>query len=243
MTVEGAISVKAVLLSGSRPIEEIYIDKTKKSKDFSFIIREAEKRGVKTVFLDSDGISEIVNGRTHGGVAATVGERKYISCGELFAVENPFIALLEGIEDPYNFGDALRSFYAAGATGLIVPARNWLDSAATVVKSSAGASELLPTACCEDLSAAVIEAKKYGIKTFCAERRDARPLYGTDLTCPLIIAIGGELRGLSRKITDNADGNIYIPYGSQFKNALSASGASAVFAFETMRQRNKKSDG
>lgn len=240
MTVEGAISVKAVLLSGSRPIEEIYIDKTKKTKDFSFIIREAEKRGVKTVFLDTDGLSKVVNGRTHGGVAAAVGERKYVSLSELFAVENPFIALLEGIEDPYNFGDALRSFYAAGATGLIVPERNWLDAAATVVKSSAGASEFLPTACCNDLATAVSEAKKYGIKTFCAERKDAQPLYGKDLTCPLIIAIGGELRGLSRKITDNADGNIYIPYGSQFKNALSASGASAVFAFEIMRQRHQK---
>ncbi|MBQ6052825.1 MAG: RNA methyltransferase [Clostridia bacterium] len=240
MTVEGAISVKAVLLSGSRPIEEIYIDKTKKTKDFSFIIREAEKRGVKTVFLDTDGLSKVVNGRTHGGVAAAVGERKYVSLSELFAVENPFIALLEGIEDPYNFGDALRSFYAAGATGLIVPERNWLDAAATVVKSSAGASEFLPTACCNDLATAVSEAKKYGIKTFCAERKDAQPLYGKDLTCPLIIAIGGELRGLSRKIADNADGNIYIPYGSQFKNALSASGASAVFAFEIMRQRHQK---
>ena len=243
MTVEGAISVKAVLLSGSRTIEEIYIDKKKKTKDFSFIIREAEKRGVKIVFLDKDELSEVANGRTHGGIAAKVGERVFIDPEQLFAVKNPFIALLEGIEDPYNFGDSLRSFYAAGATGLIVPKRNWLDAASTVVKASAGASEFLPTASCEDLGEVINLSKKYGIKTFCAERCNAVPLYSKDLTCPLIIAIGGELRGLSRKITDNSDGNIFIPYGSQFRNALSASGASAVFAFEIMRQRQQKDDG
>ena len=131
MTVEGSISVKAVLLSGSRPIEEIYIDRKKKTKDISFIIREAAARGVKTTFLESDSLSELVSGRTHGGVAAEVGERRYVSPETLFSAENPFIVLLEGIEDPYNFGDSLRSVYAAGATGLIVPERNRMDAAQT----------------------------------------------------------------------------------------------------------------
>ena len=153
------------------------------------------------------------------------------------------IILLEGVEHPYNFGDALRSLYAAGATGLIVPERNWLSAAETVVKASAGASEYIPTAACPDLGEAIIEAKKYGIKTYCAERRDAVALYDADLTCPVIFAIGGELRGLSRKVTDNSDGNIYIPYGSNFRNALSASAASAVCAFEIMRQRQQKDVG
>ena len=243
MIVEGSISVKAVLLSESRPIEEIYIDKTKKSKDTSFIIHEAQRRNVKTTIMDSESFSAIVTGRTHGGVAANVGERRYSTLESLFSAENPFIILLEGVEDPYNFGDALRSLYAAGATGLIVPERNWLSAAETVVKASAGASEYIPTVACSDLGEAIIEAKKYGIKTYCAERRDAVALYEADLTCPVIFAIGGELRGLSRKVTDNSDGNIFIPYGSNFRNALSASAASAVCAFEIMRQRQQKDVG
>ena len=243
MIVEGSISVKAVLLSGSRPIEEIFIDRSKKSKDISFIIHEAERKNVKTNIMDTENFSLIVNGRTHGGVAAEVGERKYTDPEELFAAENPFIILLEGVEDPYNFGDALRSLYAAGATGLIVPERNWMSAAETVVRASAGASEYIPTAACADLGDVILRSKKYGIKTFCAERRDAIPLYEADLTCPVIMAIGGELRGLSRKVTDNSDGNLYIPYGSTFRNALSASAASAVCAFEIMRQRQQKDVG
>ncbi len=237
MIVEGSISVKAVLLSESRPINVIYIDKSKKNRDISFIIHEAERRNVKTEMSDKDFLTNITTGRTHGGIAADVGERRYAEPEKLFSVKNPFIVLLEGIEDPYNFGDSLRSLYAAGATGIIVPQRNWLDAAQTVVRASAGASEYLPTVACDDLDEMIITAKKHGIRTLCAERKDAVSLYDADLTSPLILAIGGELRGLSRKVTDNSDGNIFIPYGSGFRNALSAASASAVCAFEVMRQR------
>lgn len=240
MIVEGSISVKAVLTSGSRPVKEIYIDNTKKSGDITYITREAQKRGVKVSFPDKELFSSFINGRTHGGIAAEVGERRYDDPEVLFSVDNPFIALLEGIEDPYNFGDALRSLYAAGATGILVPKRNWMDAAETVVRASAGASEYLMTAACDDLGEAIRISKKYGIKTFCANRRNAKPLTEEDFTVPVIIAIGGELRGLSRKVTDNSDGNVFIPYGSNFRNALSAAAASAVCAFEIMRQRRNK---
>jgi len=118
-----------------------------------------------------------------------------------------------------------------------------MDAAETVVRASAGASEYLMTASCEDLGEAILLSKQYGIKTFCADRRDAKPIYEEDFTGPVIVAIGGELRGLSRKVTDNSDGNVYIPYGSGFRNALSASAASAVCAFEIMRQRKNKDVG
>lgn len=243
MIIEGSISVKAVLLSGSRQIKALFIENKKRNKDISFIIREAQKRDINISFLENDSFTALVNGRTHGGIAAEVGERTYEDPEKLFSADNPFIALLEGIEDPYNFGDSIRSLYAAGATGLIIPKRNWMDAAETVVRASAGASEYIPTASCEDLGEAIILSKKYGIKTFCANRRNAKPIGEEDFTCPVIIAIGGELRGLSRKVTDNSDGNVFIPYGSDFRNALSASAASAVCAFEIMRQRQNKDVG
>jgi len=237
-TVEGTISVKAVLTSQSRDMETIYIENGKKSRDISFIIHEAERRKVRVEFISADRISEITQGKTHGGVVAAVGERKKTDIEELFNVENPFIALLEGIEDPYNFGDSVRSLYAAGATGIIVPERNWLSAAGTVVKSSAGATEFLPIAMTDNLGDAIKEAKKHGITVYCAERRDSISLYEADLKKPIIMAIGGELRGLSKQVTDNADKNLFIPYGSAFRNALSAASASAVCGFEVMRQRN-----
>ena len=108
-----------------------------------------------------------------------------------------------------------------------------------VIKASAGASEYLPTLVSEDLGKTVLEARAKGLKVYCAERRDAESLYDKNLTEPVVLAIGGEMRGLSRAVLDNSDGNVFIPYGSNFRCALSASAASAVIGFEVMRQRLK----
>lgn len=238
-TVEGSVSVKAVLNGGKRDIYEILFDRERKDRDLSFILKKAKEMGVKYTPCKRSDIDAVATGKTHGGIIAHVGDRRYDTEEELFNAEKPFIVLLEGIEDPYNFGDSLRSIYAAGATGVIVPSRNWLTAASVVIKASAGASEFLPTVVSEDLGKTVISAREKGLKVYCAERRDAESLYEKDLTEPVILAIGGEMRGLSRAVLDNADGNVFIPYGSGFRCALSASAASAVIGFEVMRQRMK----
>ena len=235
--IEGSISVKAALLGRKRTVFELYIDKAKKDKNTHFIVCEAERCGVKVNFMTRGEIDAIASGKTHGGIAALVGESTFCDAESLFAAENPFIALLEGVEDPYNFGDAIRSLYAAGATGLLLPERNWLSATSTVIKASAGACEYIPTAVTDDFEAVLRLARSKGITVLCAERKDAVPLYSVDLKKPIIFAVGGEMRGLSKKITENADRNVYIPYGSDFRNALSAASACAVCGFEVMRQR------
>ena len=237
--IEGSVSVKAVLLGGKRPISEILFDRERHDRDLSFILGKAREKGIKYTPCSRSEIDSVATGKTHGGIIAYVGDRTYETEDDFFGVENPFILLLEGIEDPYNFGDSLRSAYAAGVTGVIVPSRNWLTAASVVIKASAGASEYLPTLVSEDLGKTVLAARENGLKVFCAERRDAESLYEKDLTEPVVLAIGGEMRGLSRSVLDNSDGNIFIPYGSGFRCALSASAASAVIGFEVMRQRMK----
>ena len=237
--IEGSVSVKAVLNGGKREISEILFDRDRKDRDLSYILKKAKEKGVKYTPCKRSDREAVASGKTHGGLIAYVGDRRYETEEELFGAEKPFIVLLEGIEDPYNFGDSLRSVMAAGATGVIVPSRNWLTAASVVIKASAGASEYLPTLVSEDLGKTVLAARERGIKVYCAERRDAVSLYEKDLTEPVILAIGGEMRGLSRAVLDNADGNVFIPYGSDFRCALSASAASAVIGFEVMRQRMK----
>ena len=90
--------------------------------------------------------------------------------------ELPFIAIIEGVEDPYNFGASLRALAAAGASGLVLPKRNWMNAAATVIKSSAGASESLPTAETADLGEFLKKAKKRGFEIIAAERKNAEEL-------------------------------------------------------------------
>ncbi|MEG1732809.1 MAG: RNA methyltransferase substrate-binding domain-containing protein [Longicatena sp.] len=139
--VEGNISVKAALLANKRPIEKIIVDEKKRDKDTSYILRKAKELGVLIESVDRTIIDSLAQGKTHGGLLAVCGEREFQSLNDVIKKEDVFLALVEGIEDPFNFGYVLRSLYAAGCDGVIIPPRNWTSAASVVTKSSAGASE------------------------------------------------------------------------------------------------------
>jgi 23S rRNA (guanosine2251-2'-O)-methyltransferase len=145
---------------------------------------------------------------------------------------------MEGIEDPYNFGYTIRSLYAAGVTGIVLSPRNWMSAAGVVARSSAGASELIPiyTATPED---AVDQFKAAGYQILCAGIRDSVSIFEKDFPFPLLLVIGGEKRGISRKLLDKADQIVRIDYGRSFRGSLSAASAATVMAFELFRQNKK----
>lgn len=235
---EGGISVKAALEAGRREIYELFLDDRKPDRNRNYIRALAEKQGVPVSVCSQETLSSLTEGNSHGGIAARAGDRVYTDLSEILEHPLPFLALLDGIEDPYNFGGALRSLYAAGVTGVLVPERNWCSAAGVVTKASAGASEKMEIACVSDWDEALNAVKEKGIRILCAERKDAVSLYECDLTGPILLVFGGEMRGISSKILSHADQNVFLPYGSDFRNALSANSAAAVFAFEAYRQRN-----
>ena len=238
LILEGAISVKAALEAGRREIYEIFTDKRKPDRNRNYILNLAKEKEIKITYTSPEVISELAGGTSHGGLLAKAGDRTYQTLEELLSPQVPFLALLEGIEDPYNFGGALRSLYAAGVSGVLVPERNWCSAAGVVAKASAGASEFLNIASVCDWDECLQQIKDRGVRVLCAERKDAVSIYESNLTGSLMLVFGGEMRGISSKILKYADQRVFLPYGSDFRNALSANSAAAVFAFEAYRQRN-----
>lgn len=236
---EGKISVKAALFSPYRNVDKIIIDNNKKDRDTSFIIRKAKERNVPIELKAREEIDALCEGKTHGGIIALCGDRSYQDMDELLN-EHSFIAIVEGVEDPFNFGFVLRSLYAAGVDGIIMPPRNWTSAASTLAKSSAGASESLKMVISEDMGATLQTLKANDIKIVCANRDDnAMEMYDYDFKQKVCICIGGEKRGLSKIILNASDQDVYIPYQNDFKNALSAASASTILAYEVLRQRRK----
>lgn len=237
--IAGAISVKAVLECGKRDINEIWADAAKiGDRDFRYIRHLAEEKGVTFHTVDRGFFQKEQFGTTHGGIGASVGLPHPDDPQTLLLGENPFLVMLDGIEDPFNFGYTLRTLYAAGCTGVVLPSRNWLSASGTVLKASAGAAERIRFSVVEKPSEFVNSAKKTGIEIIAADRRDAVPLYGEKLDMPLLLILGGEKRGIASELLSLTDRRIYIPYGSDFRNALSAAAAAAVFSFEIFRQRS-----
>ena len=234
---EGALSVKAVMMSGRRPVIKLVIDQKKKDKDTAFILRQAAQRQIPVERWPREKIDQQAVGRTHGGIIALAGDRNYQSVQECLDAPQPFIAVLEGIEDPFNLGYAFRTLYAAGCTGVLMGSRDWQTAQPTIVKSSAGASEQLAWCLCEDLGAAVRQCRQAGCVLYCAQRSDAIDYFDADFNQPIVLAIGGELRGLSRDVLEQSDQNIVIPYARPVRSALNGTSAVAAISFEVVRQR------
>lgn len=235
---EGAVAVEAALWARSRPFEAVYLRRDRHEAGDARIERLAKQAGVPVYRVDAAGIDQRAQGKTHGGVLAVVGPRRFVGFDEVLAGQGaPFVAMLDGVEDPYNFGQAVRALYAAGATGLIVRPRNWMSAAAVVARASAGASERLPTAVAESAQEAADAFRARGLLIAVTDITRAVDIYEADLTVPLFLLVGGEKRGVTRAFADAADLRLRIPYGREFRLSLGTAGAAAVLAFEVMRQR------
>ena len=242
---EGMVSVRAVFESidsgkSDRRIEKILFAEEnikKNGKLLGFLKARSYQYGYELETVPLSDIEVLSTGSSHGGVVMLTTARSYASM-PTEPHEKGFYAVLDGIEDPYNFGYAVRSLYAAGVTGILLPQRNWTSAAGVVCRASAGASELIETYSGE-LTEMIGYLKDHGYRFAVAEADAEKTVYDSDLSYPLILAVGGEKRGFSKSISELADLTVSLPYGRDFPMALSAASAATVLAFEAARQNRK----
>ncbi len=236
---EGFISVSSALVGGRREIYSIQIRTGKDDGQIRHLESLARKARILVERVSGEVIDALAGGRTHGGVLARVGPYRFAEIEGLTAgARAPFIAMIDGVEDPFNFGSSVRALYAAGADGLVLRPRNWLSAAGVVARASAGTSEMIPTALCETAAEAAAHFRTLGLAVACAtDERGSTSIYDADLTQPLFLLIGGEKRGITRSFSDSADLKLRIPYGRPMPHSLGTASATAIIAFELMRQR------
>lgn len=241
LTLEGHLSVLAALENLQRPIEAVYLQQGKRIRAAGQLKRAAAARSVPVHEVPDAEIDALAAGRSHGGVLALADSRQYQSLDELVSDHPaPFIAMLDGVEDPFNCGQAIRALYAAGAQGLVLPPRDWENALNVVARASAGASERIPTARVEDSLEAVRFFKERGYRAAAADKSaGSQSIYAADLTGPLFLLIGGERRGLPAATLKACDLLLRIPYARPFEPSLDVTSSTAAIAFEIMRQRAK----
>lgn len=239
LTLEGSLSVLAALEARVRQVHAIYLQQGKDLREAARIRSLAAERGIPLSSIPGPELETMAKGHSHGGVLATAGPRNFLPLDELAAdTPNPFVAMLYGVEDPYNYGQALRALYAAGAHGLVVPERNWDSALSVVTRASAGASEYLPTGKAATPEDAIAHFKGRGFTVAStAKEENSVSLYAVDLHGPLFMLIGGERRGLTAAALAQCDVLLTIPYGRDFKADLDVTSSTAALAFEVMRQR------
>ncbi len=241
----GFVSVKSVIEAKSRHIEKIYIEKSRYDKIMRSELRLAEQRqysalmnsGAECLFVTAEEFEKIMPNANAGGIAAEVGERIFTPAEEILSLRKGYIAMLDGIEDPFNFAYAFRSLWAAGVDAVILPERNFFSASDIVIRSSAGASELLKTCCVPDLAEACKQLKSNGFQIVStAKNEKARDLYRTKLKKPLCVVFGGEKRGIKQEIIDLSDTCVKIKYPRNCHYSLPACSAISIIAFECARK-------
>ena len=241
---EGMTSIRSILRGNEsgvndRRIETILFDVgkyQKNAKNMGYLKAVSQKFGYEVVESNEEKINEITLGSSHGGIIAIAKERTIPYLDFDTNIENfGFYCMIQGIEDPYNFGYSLRSLYACGCSGIILPERNWMSAAGVVARSSAGASELFPIFKATPESAVdIFHARNYNV--VCADERTDNILGNCELKLPILLIVGGEKRGISKALLEKTDTLVKINYAREFNASLSAASATTMFAYEIMRQ-------
>jgi len=245
---EGMTSIRAVIAaieegrSDRRILRCIVAEGRAKTraKELSYIKAMSCKYGFPIETLADTEVDTMSIGQNHGGLLLEATARTIPPLTKEAITSVPenerYFVMIEGIEDPYNFGYALRSLYASGITAVILSPRNWMSVAGIVCRASAGASEACTTYICNSNAECARLMKANGVKIVCCDMKKSVSIYDADLKKPLFLAVGGEKRGLSREILDSADQIVRLDYGREFPAALSAASAASIAGFEVVRQ-------
>ena len=240
--VEGRNSVLELLESG-KDINKIFIEKGNKHGSINKIIAKAKERKIVITELEKTKFNKMVQTNNPQGIIAIVPPFDYCTVYDIINLakqknENPFILILDGIEDPHNLGSIIRTAETAGVHGVIIPKRRAASVNSTVNKVSAGAVEHMKIARVNNINETINTLKKEGIWICGTDMDTNKYYYNQDLTEPLAIVIGSEGYGMSRLVKENCDFLVKIPMQGQI-TSLNASVSAGIVIYEAVKQRIK----
>ena len=238
--IEGRNAVIEAFRSG-KTIDKLYILDGCQDGPVSTIRREAKRQGCLVKFVNRERLDQMSDTGKHQGVIAIAAAYKYSEMEDIFEKarakdEDPFVFILDGIEDPHNLGAIIRTANLSGAHGVIIPKNRAVGLTATVAKASAGALNYTPVVKVTNIAKTIEELKQRGLWFACADM-GGTTMYKLNLKGPIGLVIGNEGSGVSRLVKEKCDMVASIPMKGDI-DSLNASVAAGILAFEVVRQRS-----
>ena len=222
-------------------VNRVFIQEGTSGRDAAKVIELAREKGIQVQTVPKTKIEDLVGNAVHQGLVASIAAYEYADLEDVFKKaeekgEDPFIVILDGVEDPHNLGSILRTADATGVHGIIIPKRRSASLTATVAKASTGAIEHVPVVRVTNLTQTLEQLKARGIWVFGTD------MNGTDYrkwntSGPLAIVMGNEGKGVSRIVKESVDEMVTIPMVGHVQS-LNASVASALMMYEVFRNRS-----
>ena len=237
--IEGRHPVMEAFRAG-RTIDKLFVLDGCEDGPVKSIIRAAKKQDTYIRFVKKERLDQLSETHQHQGVIAVAAAYSYSTVEDILAIareknEEPFIFLLDGIEDPHNFGAIIRTANLAGAHGVIIPKHRAVGLTGVVAKTSAGALNYTPVAKVANLGQTIDQLKKEGLWFVCGHM-GGDVMYRLNLKGPIGLVVGNEGEGVSRLVREKCDYIASIPMKGDI-DSLNASVAAGILAYEIVRQR------
>lgn len=231
------------LLRNKSEIDKIYVLRGESEGSIKKIIGMAKDAKVVVQEVDRQKLDSMADGGVHQGVVALSTGYEYKSVEEIVEYakskgEDPFVIILDSIEDTHNLGAIIRTAECAGAHGIIIPKRRAAIVNQTVYKTSAGAVEYMNVARVTNISQTIDYLKDNGLWIYGADMEGDANYYKTNLTGPIGLLIGGEDKGIGPALIKKCDQLIKIPMSGSI-NSLNASASAAILIYDIVRQRDE----
>ena len=229
------------LLKSDRDINKIFVQRGEKHGSINQILGLAKSKKIVIVEVEKNKLDEMSENRNHQGIIAIVPPFEYSDVDEILKYaqnkdEDPFIIMLDGIEDVHNLGSIIRTAETAGAHGVIIPKRRGALVNATVSKTSAGAVEYMRVARVNNLNDTIQELKDKGLWIYGTDMEAKNYYYNEKLIGPICLVIGSEGFGMSNLVKKNCDSLIKIPMLGNV-TSLNASVSAGITIYEVVKQR------
>ena len=240
LSIEGRNAVREAFRAG-KTIDKLYIQDGLKDAAIQSILREAKKQDSIVSFVAPDKLDAMSTTGKHQGVIAVAAAYEYAQVEDILKKaeekgEDPFLVILDGIEDPHNLGAIIRTANQAGSHGVILRTHRAVGLTATVARTSAGALNYTPVAKVTNITRTMEDLKKKGLWFVCADM-DGESMYRCNLKGPIGLVIGNEGSGVSELVKKTCDFTASIPMKGDI-DSLNASVAAGVLMYEIVRQRS-----
>jgi 23S rRNA (guanosine2251-2'-O)-methyltransferase len=246
--VYGVNPVLESLRAHAERVERLFVTEGQlAAKAAAEIFSRARDAGIRVERVPRERLAALADGGVHQGVVAELRGFEYAELEDLLeAAEEsgrpPLLVVLDGIQDPHNFGAIIRSAHALGAHGVVIAKDRAVPVTGVVAKASAGAVEHCPIARVVNLSRALEELKEAGVWIAAADPHSNEPMWGARLDGPLAVVVGAEGAGVRQGVLEHCDFRLQIPMLGQV-GSLNASVSAAILLYEAARQRGTSRPG
>ena len=230
-------------LKSDRTIECVYVSKGDLEGSIKVALGLAKDKGVVIKEADRRKLDTMCDGLNHQGIVARVTPFKYCEVNDILEdakrkEQQPFIVILDEIEDPHNLGSIIRTAELCGVHGIIIPKRRNVGITTTVYRTSVGAIEHVKVAKVTNINATIDELKEQGIWVYGADIAGDEYSYEVDFSGPCALIIGNEGKGIAKLTLKKCDKLVKIPMVGKI-NSLNASVAGGIMMYEVLKGRLK----